>query len=220
MLPSPALGERLGEDVITLYVGTKRNKFIIHKQLICESCHFFEVAFTSSFKENLEGVMCLPEKRPEIISLFVSWLYPDRIPYHETEEHLLNMYNLHFFAEEIGEERLMDASMDAIQDEYQNLDIPISYEMLAKVYDNTTKSRLRLFAIDKFVHFQELGNLPVGRVDSRKDLAELWEITKGNFDLFYDIFTADPRFRDEWFEVDMCKYHQHGGGGCYSNARK
>jgi hypothetical protein len=56
----------LGEDIVILYVGTKRQKYQIHKKLLCDRSSFFQKAFSSesNFKEAVESIMHLPEDDP------------------------------------------------------------------------------------------------------------------------------------------------------------
>ncbi|KAG4424731.1 hypothetical protein IFR04_002079 [Cadophora malorum] len=61
---SRPLGESLGAEVVTIYVGTTPNpkKFTVHKKLICDKVDFFRKAFMGGFKEN-QGKMELPEEK-------------------------------------------------------------------------------------------------------------------------------------------------------------
>ncbi|KAI9053315.1 hypothetical protein LZ554_002278 [Drepanopeziza brunnea f. sp. 'monogermtubi'] len=105
-----------GEEVVTIYVGPKRKKFVLHKTLLCNSVDFFNGAFNSSFKEGCEGVMNLPEDKPAAFAIFVKWLCTRRIPRGRTQSYLDSLVDLYIFADKICEVALKDTITDVIQD--------------------------------------------------------------------------------------------------------
>jgi hypothetical protein len=106
----------MGEEIVTLYVGPTRKKFIVHKNLICDSSDFFKKAFTGNFVESKEGTINLSEDDPDVISIFIHWLYTAVVPLGNAEDYLHNLYELYFFADKVCLTVLKDATMDSIQD--------------------------------------------------------------------------------------------------------
>lgn len=134
----PPLSPRFGDELVCLLVGPKPAKFTIHKTLICESADFFKKGFTGKFKE-ASGEMYLPDDDPEVISLFVDWLYRASLPILNTEKHLRNLYELYFFADKLCCVALKDTTMDTIQDmarRFNLVDEIIKPELVIKVVNN------------------------------------------------------------------------------------
>ncbi|TVY82763.1 hypothetical protein LSUE1_G003297 [Lachnellula suecica] len=99
-----------------LYVGENRTKFVVHKQLICDSSDFFRKGFTGNFLESQQGIMYLPEDQVGSVSLFIDWLYRSAIPIDNTETHLHNLYDLYNLADKLCLTVLKDQTVDCIQD--------------------------------------------------------------------------------------------------------
>ncbi|KAH6671065.1 hypothetical protein B0J14DRAFT_449261, partial [Halenospora varia] len=130
---------------ITLLVGPKHKSFVVHKDLIC-TIIFFNSGFNSQFKERVEGEMHMPEDHPGTISLFVDWLYGEKVLEGNSQSHLDSLYHLYFFATKINKSDLMDASIDRIQHISNDVNRYIRPEMLKLVYENIPEnSRLRVF---------------------------------------------------------------------------
>lgn len=56
-------------------MGKKRKKFSVHQKLICNRSTFFHKAFNGAFKEGAEGIVYLPEDKPDVVEVFIAWLY-------------------------------------------------------------------------------------------------------------------------------------------------
>jgi hypothetical protein len=132
----------LGEATVTLYVGPKTKKFVIHKHVLCNSCEFFEKGFAEdTFREGKDGEMYLSHDSPNAISLFIDWLYRERLPEGQSQQYLDDLYDLYIFAVKLDMAFLMDQTMDRIQDTCARYDRYISPESLRKIYGNTMLSR-------------------------------------------------------------------------------
>jgi hypothetical protein len=59
--------------------------------------------------------MYLPDDSPEVIGLFIHWLYRKKIPDGNSQEYLDSLYDLYIFGEKIAAVKLMDDTMDMIQ---------------------------------------------------------------------------------------------------------
>ena len=63
------------EESITVLVGEEKKKYVIHKNIVCQSSPFFDAAVKGQWKEAAEMVVRMPETKPEIFSAYVGWLY-------------------------------------------------------------------------------------------------------------------------------------------------
>jgi hypothetical protein len=147
----------LGEELVTIFVGDKRKKFVVHKKLLCDSADYFKGVFTGDFEEARKAEMYMPEDNPGAFSLYVTWLYRSSIPMANTEAHLENLYELYFLADKLCLVDLKDKAMDTIQDmalKYDLKDQLITPELVTKVMKNTpTKwAGLRSFCICHMVN--------------------------------------------------------------------
>lgn len=86
----------MGNETVTIYVGNKRKRFTIHKKLLCDQSDYFLKAFTSGFKEREEGEMYLPEDSPEVMAIFVNFLYRGQIDECEDQEEQPSLKKAHF----------------------------------------------------------------------------------------------------------------------------
>ena len=61
---------------MVVLVGPGKQRFDVHKALICSRSDFFKAALTGNFKE-VDGTIKLPEQDPATFKYFVHWLYTD-----------------------------------------------------------------------------------------------------------------------------------------------
>ncbi|CAG8970806.1 hypothetical protein HYALB_00001593 [Hymenoscyphus albidus] len=99
-------------DVVSLYVGETRTQFTVHKDLI-GNVPWFKKAFLGGFKEQ-NRTMDMPEDSPEVVALFVDWLYRGMIMRLNTLPNIKSLYAFYIFADKIREGGLMDQIIDAI----------------------------------------------------------------------------------------------------------
>ena len=70
----------LGFEVVDLFVGPQRKRFVVHKDLLTAQSDFFSKALTGSFKEAEENSIHLKEEDPAAVALLVAWLYLGILP--------------------------------------------------------------------------------------------------------------------------------------------
>lgn len=186
----------------------------------------------------------MPEDHPGTISLFVDWLYGEKVLEGNSQSHLDSLYHLYFFATKINESDLMDASIDRIQHISNDVNRYIRPEMLKLVYENIPEnSRLRVFNSrlyryglyqrhkkkvekefkEKIADSRERGwatdHLKRNRDSfeiSSKDKKALWNISRDCFDLFGDVM--DVLQRERWMIFDPRKrYDNPEGDTCFFN---
>lgn len=167
----------------------------------------------------------LQNESPEVISLFVGWLYRDKIPNGNSQAYLDSLYSLYVFGKTIGVDKLVDDTMDKIQDISLTYDQYIDVDRLLRIYQETvadSDSLLRMFGVHLFIYkaWKKKSHLraevPVEQNSSREaamkqrqreqppflsdsELRELWEKTRENFDLHKDIFN----YCQEWSSLEM-----------------
>jgi hypothetical protein len=70
-----------GTEIVTIFVGPNRQKFVVHKDLLVTQSNYFKGALTSNlFKEAVEGVVTFEEDDPDAFRLLVNWVYRRQIP--------------------------------------------------------------------------------------------------------------------------------------------
>jgi hypothetical protein len=137
--------------MVTLHVGQKRKKFTAHKKVIC-TIDYFEKAFNGRFKEAEDGEMYMPEESPEVVGLFIVWLYRGIIPNGNSQKYLDSLYDLYIFGEKIRVIKLMDKIIDKIQDISLAYNKYIDIDFLCKVYQNTREnSEMRRYSAYLFI---------------------------------------------------------------------
>ncbi len=224
--------------MVTIFVGSKRKEFMIHKDLICGTAEFFNKAFNGHFMEK-DGVMYLPDDNPEAFTLFVDWLYRHKIPSGNSESYIHTLYDLYIMANKMCLEDLMDATMDTIQDtakEHDLLDVLFTKDLFLKVVSALTclnaglvnfliclTSYATISRIKSPVAENEDGESASERTSPAfddDDLDMIWDFGKDNKALYKNIqnqilsdmqcqAALDPRERDEDDATDRCFFHCH-----------
>jgi hypothetical protein len=64
-------------------VGTKSQRYTIHKDLICQQSPFFSAAFNGSFVESTKQSVTLPDVDARNFEHIILWLYTQRLEYDE-----------------------------------------------------------------------------------------------------------------------------------------
>ena len=65
-------------DIIVL-VGAQEKRFTVHKNVITGRSAFFRAAVEGPFKEAEEKTVRLPEIDPDLFSVYLQWIYSDKI---------------------------------------------------------------------------------------------------------------------------------------------
>lgn len=64
--------------------GEEASPPVVHERLICEHSHFFNCAVKDEWKEGEDRRIPLHDDRPEVVALYVQWVYRDKILSHGT----------------------------------------------------------------------------------------------------------------------------------------
>lgn len=117
---------RFTGQTFTLRVGANAGaveEFSVHEVVLKETSGFFQAAVKKEWKEGSQRIIDMPEDTPEVVSVYVDWLYSDRI-YPKTgelpvdagthgaeSEHLAKLY---VFGEKIQDDCFCDAVVTAL----------------------------------------------------------------------------------------------------------
>ncbi|GIZ37303.1 hypothetical protein CKM354_000075300 [Cercospora kikuchii] len=80
-VPQASKKRRYASAIITLVVGQDEESvsFHVHEDLLREHSHFFDAALKNQWKEAQERKIALPEDKPDIVDMYVQWLYGGKI---------------------------------------------------------------------------------------------------------------------------------------------
>lgn len=138
----------LTEDMVNVYVGPKRKKFHLHKDLVCDRSSFFKKAVAGGFKEQKEKALYLPEDHVGGFILFVQWIYGVPPPESSTPSMVTTLFALYVLAEKFCIEPLKNSSMDVIRTSCSGSAYMLSVTDIGYIYDNTpTTSPMRRFMV-------------------------------------------------------------------------
>lgn len=145
-----------GEEFVSIFVGIKRKKYIVHKKRVCKSCQHLKKAFQGPFEETENRELYWKDDKPEAVELLINYLYSSKIPSHHTERHLQNLYELYFLADRINVIGVMDKTMDTIQEmavKYDLTDELIAMNLVKRAIEIPQRNRgMRLFCIDMMIY--------------------------------------------------------------------
>lgn len=60
---------------MTIFVGADKEKFVVHKDLICSKSEYFRAAFAGRFKEAEEEEMRFENVSPAVFRTVINWVY-------------------------------------------------------------------------------------------------------------------------------------------------
>lgn len=176
----------------------------------------------------MTGNMTMPEERPEVLCLYVDWMYRSKLPDCQNKEYITNLCRLWIFAMKICHHKLANTAMDHIQDMCRHYNHFVDFQLLRLVYDNTeSSSALRYFCSTLKIY--ELWKQREAHCDGRirfarrEEFREGFEVLKGmrESEDFYADFAfglqfyiqyhsdsnIDPRVRDGVRGKGACHYH-------------
>ncbi|CAG8954633.1 hypothetical protein HYFRA_00004553 [Hymenoscyphus fraxineus] len=204
-LYTDTLQSTLGNDVVNLYVGQTRTQFTVHKDLIC-NVPWFKKAFLGGFKEQ-NGTMDMPEDSPEVVSLFVDWLYRGIVMRLNTLSHIKSLYGFYIFADKIREVELMDQIIDAIQDLHDTHHLLPPPRVFSHVFHHTDRtSKLRKWVLGLYIFgLKGLNQYRTAAIEKFRHAAIKDQ------SLFTDIFDMISKGDVQWRggPYGRCTFHGH-----------
>lgn len=222
--------------MVRMLVGQRQQEFIVHKKLLCASSDFFRYSLETvesapsspgselpaAHRAQHDKVLWLSEECPEMMELFMLWLYQrsqfqilledmiasvtqERRPTNKTKTQASrrilhwNLVKLHIFAASIHIPDLQDIAMDAIQDFYLKCDWDVSTKLVKFLYQECTKEesfRLRKWAVAMLAWtLCNGGSDPVTYNELLFDLPGLWTDYAKHMDRTVDS-KADVRIKN------------------------
>lgn len=65
----------------TILVGPEKEKFVVHRALLCSKSVYFNKALFGPFKESETGIVKLEDVSSVLFRIFVTWIYEDKVRY-------------------------------------------------------------------------------------------------------------------------------------------
>ncbi|KAL8909449.1 MAG: hypothetical protein Q9171_005047 [Xanthocarpia ochracea] len=163
----------LASEMVTFYVGPKRNAYHVHRDLICSSSSVLRQHFGTLDTKTPVVTMYLPDHSPGVFELLVSFLYrgsfaemvpqvqkeASQVPYVQMDDHnaskVNQLLNLHFLAHDWNLPNLLNLSLDHIRRYVMTTKQIFRAAQIATVYKRLESSEepLRRFVVDQFVYF-------------------------------------------------------------------
>ncbi|KAG9831930.1 hypothetical protein KCU98_g13032, partial [Aureobasidium melanogenum] len=155
--PNKWPSRKLYKETVSIFVGPNKEKYTLHKGLLCIYSDFFRAAFEGSFKEAHENKIELPDVLVDVFEAFQVWLYsrslrdPEDHGDSSTRPQLLTHRTLAYlwvFGDKYQIPLLQNDSIDALLEkmDQENLFSTIVVDI---AYQSTMQgSPLRRFAID------------------------------------------------------------------------
>lgn len=70
----------LGTEVVDIFVGSDRKRFVVHKKPLISGSDYFNKALNGNFKEATENAIHLEEMVPSAVGLMIGWIYRGALP--------------------------------------------------------------------------------------------------------------------------------------------
>lgn len=103
-------------------MGPSKQRFSVHKGLICHRSKFFNAAFNSSFSEALNGIVELTEEEPEIFDIAHSWLYTNELTWSEGGKDVpcscMQLTDLFVLADKLDMPLLCNKAIDTLKSKF------------------------------------------------------------------------------------------------------
>lgn len=205
----------LTNHMVDIFVGARRKKYHLHRDLLCERSEVFKASFMGGPKEAEVKEMALPKDNVESFELFIGWLYGGSLISIPSEDELLAYVDLVSLARKLCLERLQNETMDHILIFYRTSSRKVDAHTIRSVYENTSAGdRLRVLTIrcaswtavynETFFFAPDDKDLIMGggeiAIDFTSMLARYYIHTKGTHELIKEF---DPRRKSN------CFYHKH-----------
>jgi hypothetical protein len=140
--------------MVTVKVSSagRKSSFIVHKDFICFYSPYFKAALNSTFQEGVEHSVDLEDVEPTTFSLFINWVYRQRIV--EPDEAPLDLKGailLWLLADRLLATSLQNAAIELLDKAF--VDVPwFTFIETNLVYDNTVVgSPLRKYLVARIV---------------------------------------------------------------------
>jgi hypothetical protein len=106
----------MGDEIVTLLVGSDKFRFIVHKNILCSKVKYFDRLFNGNFMEATAGEASFPEDDAAAFDALLAYIYTDNInSYSKNESYEFSFcLQLYVLADKLGPPDLQDLCVDAI----------------------------------------------------------------------------------------------------------
>lgn len=200
--------------MVDFYVGSTREHFHIHQQLLTQWAPLFSSMFKSGFKESLNKSADLPEDDPPTFDRFVQWVYVRTLPEiglatsSTISGPVWDQIKLYCFAEKYCIDILADTIIDSIRVASKSRNSCPSVQGMIMAYENTSEgSRLRLYMVRSLAY--EILSERSENLD-KSQLSSLASVTDFSRDILMLLFEPKNLVPKHPNEFPACDYHRHG----------
>ncbi|KAI4743409.1 hypothetical protein E4T50_06207 [Aureobasidium sp. EXF-12298] len=218
--PNKWPSSKLYKEMVSLLVGPNKEKYNLHKGLLCFYSDFFRAAFKGSFKEAEEGKIELPDVGTEVFEAFQVWLYSRSLRVSENHGDssdrppFLSFHTLaHLWV--LGDKYqiplLQNCAIDALLEKLKE-ENKFSTGVVAIAYTGTmVGSPLRKLAID--IHVLKMIHKPGENCIFRESCLPDWS-KESLVDFAHGVSEAWERKLPQyvWPSTEKCHYHVHATG--------
>lgn len=124
-------------------MGPSKQRFGVHKGLICAKSRFFNAAFNGSFSESLNGVVELVEEDPDIFDIMHVWFYTNELTRSEGGKDVpcsnLQLAELFVLADKLDMPTLCNKTIDGLKSTFLKNKVP-GVALIAIAYTKTPEN--------------------------------------------------------------------------------
>ena len=125
-------------------MGPSKQRFGVHKGIICHKSKFFNAAFNSSFSEAVNGIVELVEEEPEIFDIAHSWLYTNELTRSEGGEDVpclkIQLADLFVLADKLDMPLLCNKAIDVLKSTFLETNVVPGVPLIEIAYTKTPKN--------------------------------------------------------------------------------
>jgi hypothetical protein len=132
----------LTSDMVDIFVGPKRKRFHLHKELLCDRSEYFRAVFQGGFAESASNELFLPDDDVAALEIFVNWIYGAQLRQPTRIEELHTYLALLALSEKFVTEYLQNTTSDLIRGFYRQSGSKVGPEDIMFVYENTTGRKM------------------------------------------------------------------------------
>lgn len=206
----------LASDMVDFFVGTKRKRYHLHKELLCDRSDYFKAAFHGRFSESTSNELYLPDDDIAAFGLFVNWLYGSPLKEFDTAEQLHDYLALWVLSDMLLIEYLQKLTVDRIRAYYCTTGDEVRAKDVMSIHRHPRASLLTRCMAGTLAQ-QALIEHGDGIKNSARS-GELTELMLAGGQLACDVslylmpwdpYPADARLRSMLSVCASCDYHRH-----------
>ena len=206
----------LYKDYVYVDVGRSKQRFSVHKGLVCHRSKFFDAAFNGSFSEASTGIVTLTEEDPEIFDIVHTWLYTNQLTQskdgQDVECSFEQCRDVFVLADRLVMPLLCNMAIDWLKDFYLHEDVLPSAAVIIGTYAITPENSvirkllvaLITFAPTNWRHFSLV---------RRKEYVKCPDfLLDVSIALEKQITHRPAKVKDAPFFKEPCSFHHHAEG--------